>query len=127
MKDLGIWINKHQEAIYASTAGIPKEHFYGPSTMSKDKKTLYLFIKGNPGGEVVLRGLKNKINRVWVVGEGTKLNHTVLGKVYWSEYPGIKYIQVPDYVLDNHMTVLAVLLDGEINLFREDEKSAGGN
>ena len=101
-------------------AGIPKEHFYGASTLSKEGNILYLFVKGNPEGEVVVRGLKNDINRIWVVGEGTKLSHKVVGSVYWSEYPGIKYIQVPDTVLDENMTVLALLLDGKVDLYRED-------
>lgn len=119
LNGLGEWTSKHKEAIYGTVAGIPKEHFYGPSTLSKDKTMLYLFIKGNPNGEVVLRGLKNKINRIWVVGDGTKLSHQVVGNVYWSQYPGIKYIKVPDYVLDKHMTVLAILLDGKVDLYRE--------
>ncbi|PIE48716.1 MAG: alpha-L-fucosidase [Flavobacteriales bacterium] len=120
LEGLGRWVNKHQEAIYGTNGGVSKKHFYGPTTLSKDNNILYLFVKGNPGGEVVIRGLKNKINRVWVVGEGTKLSHQVIGKVYWSHYPGIKYIKVPDYVLDEYMTVLAVLLDGEVDLYRED-------
>ncbi|MEX0273560.1 MAG: alpha-L-fucosidase, partial [Flavobacteriaceae bacterium] len=106
--------------IYGTRSGIPKEHFYGPTTLNKKGNILYLFVKGNPGGEVVLRGLKNKINRIWVVGQGTKLQHQVVGKIYWSHYPGITYIKVPDYVLDKNMTVLAVLLDGKLNLYRED-------
>lgn len=120
LKGLGRWTNKHKEAIYGTISGIPKEHFYGPTTLSKDKKTLYLFIKGNPNGEVVVRGLKNKINRIYVVGQGTKLSHQVLGKIYWSHYPGIAYVKIPDYVLDKNMTVLALMLDGEVDLYRED-------
>ncbi len=68
----------------------------------------------------MVRGLKNNINRIWVVGEGTKLSHQVLGKVYWSHYPGIKYIKLPEHVLDENMTVLALLLDGKVDLYRED-------
>ncbi|MEJ4089665.1 alpha-L-fucosidase [Galbibacter orientalis] len=120
LKGLGRWTSKHKEAIYGTVAGIPKEHFYGASTLSKEGNILYLFVKGNPEGEVVVRGLKNDINRIWVVGEGTKLSHKVVGSVYWSEYPGIKYIQVPDTVLDENMTVLALLLDGKVDLYRED-------
>jgi len=120
LKGLGRWTKKHKEAIYGTISGIPKEHFYGPTTLSKDKKILYLFVKGNPNGEVVIRGLKNKINRIYVVGEGTKLSHQVLGKIYWSHYPGIAYVKVPDYVLDKNMTVLALMLDGEVDLYRED-------
>lgn len=120
LEGLGRWTSKHREAIYGTRSGIPKEHFYGPTTLSKDQNILYLFVKGNPGGEVVLRGLKNNINRIWVVGEGTKLSHQVIGKVYWSHYPGIKYIKLPEHVLDEDMTVIAVLLDGKVDLYRED-------
>ncbi|WP_339708365.1 alpha-L-fucosidase [uncultured Kriegella sp.] len=120
LKGMGRWTNKHKEAIYGTEAGIPKEHFYGPTTLSKDKTILYVFVKGNPGGEVVIRGLKNRINRIWVVGQGSKLEHKVVGKVYWSHYPGIAYIDVPEHVLDKNMTVLAVLLDGKVDLYRED-------
>jgi len=120
LEGLGRWTNKHKEAIYGTRSGIPKEHFYGPTTLSKDENILYLFVKGNPNGEVVIRGLKNKINRIYVVGEGTKLSHQVIGKVYWSHYPGINYIKLPENVLDENMTVLAVLLDGKVDLYRED-------
>ena len=120
LKELGTWTKKHKEAIYGTVAGIPKEHFYGPTTLNKKQNMLYLFVKGDPKGQVVVRGLKNKINRIWVVGEGSKLSHKVVGKVYWSHYPGITYINVPEYVLDERMTVLALLLDGKVDLYRED-------
>ncbi len=120
LEELGQWTTKHKEAIFGTLAGVPHGHFYGPTTLSKDKTILYLFVKGNPGSEIVLRGLKNKINRIYVVGNGTKLKHKVVGKVYWSNYPGIKYITVPNYILDDKMTVLAVMLDGKVDLYRED-------
>ena len=118
LEGLGRWTNKHKEAVYGTRSGIPKEHFYG--TLSKDGNILYLFVKGNPNGEVVIRGLKNRINRIYVVGEGTKLSHQVIGKVYWSHYPGINYIKLPEHVQDENMTVLAVMLDGKVELYRED-------
>ena len=120
LEELGSWTQKHESAIFGSRSGIPKDHFYGPTTLSPDGTILYLFVKGDPNGQVVIRGLKNQINRIWVVGNGTKLSHEVVGKVYWSQYPGITYINVPDYVLDERMTVLAVLLNGKIDLYRED-------
>ncbi|TQO38607.1 alpha-L-fucosidase [Arenibacter algicola] len=120
LEGLGRWTNKHKEAIYGTRSGIPKEHFYGPTTLSKDGNILYLFVKGNSNGEVVIRGLKNRINRIYVVGEGTKLSHQVIGKVYWSHYPGINYIKLPEHVLDENMTVLAVMLEGKVDLYRED-------
>jgi alpha-L-fucosidase len=39
--------------------------------------------------------------------------------MYWSAVPGMKYIDIPDNVYDKDITVLAVLLDGPVDLYRE--------
>lgn len=119
LKELGRWTAKHGDAIYGTTTGIPKDYFYGPSALSKDRTTLYLFLDGRPNGPVLIKGLKNKINRVWVLGNGTKLQAKVMMKMYWSQIPGLVYIDVPEHVLDPQVTVLAVLLDGPVDLFQE--------
>jgi alpha-L-fucosidase len=67
----------------------------------------------------MLKGIKNKINRIYTVGNGTKLNWDIKMKQYWSAVPGIVYIDVPESVLDSEVTVIAVLLDGKIDLYRE--------
>jgi len=118
LKELGRWTNKHGEAIYGTKAGIPHEYFYGPTALSADRKTLYMFVDNKPNGPIMLKGLKNKVNRIWVVGNGTKLNYDIKMKQYWSEKPGILYIDVPDEVLDPQVTVISVLLDGEIELHK---------
>lgn len=118
LRELGRWNHKHAEAIYGSCAGIPKQYFYGPSTLSADRSTLYLFIDGKPNGPLMLKGIKNKINRIWVVGNGTKLSYDIKMKQYWSDKPGIVYIDIPKEVLDEEVTVISVLLDGEIDLYK---------
>ena len=120
LKDLGRWTNKHAESIYGSRAGIPLEHYYGPTTLNKEGTILYLFVPHKPNGPLMLKGIKNKINRMYVVGNGTKLNWDVKMKQYWSSVPGIVYIDVPEKTLDDEVTVIAVLLDGKIDLYRED-------
>ena len=120
LKELGRWTNKHEEAIYGSRAGIPPGHFYGPSTLSKDGEILYLFITQKPEHPIVIKGLKNQVNRIRIVGEGTKLSHKVVGKMYWSEVPGLLYIDVPEEKLDSQVTVIAIQLKGKIDLYRED-------
>ena len=65
----------------------------------------------------MVKGLKNKVNRIWVVGNGTKLNSDIKMKQYWSPVPGILYIDVPATVLDPQVTVIAILLEGEIELY----------
>lgn len=119
MKELGRWTTKHREAIFGSRAGIPPEHFYGPTTLNKTGDLLYLFVPYKPVGPLMLKGIRNKVNRIWVVGNGTKLSWDIKMKQYWSSVPGIIYIDVPDNVLDEQVTVIAVLLDGKVDLYRE--------
>ncbi len=113
------WKQKHIIAVNDFNKGIVPGHYNGPTALSKNTDILYLFVDGKPNGPLVIQGLKNKINRIWVVGKGTKLNYDIKGKLYWSSVPGIAYIDVPDYVLDEKMTVIAVLLDGPVKLYRE--------
>ena len=121
LRKLGRWIHKHEEAVYGVRAGIPKDYFYGPSALSKDRRTLYLYLTCKPDGPVLVKGLLNKVNRIWVVGRGTKLSWRVLMKPYWSRRPGLLSIDVPEDVLDPEVTVLAILLDGPIKLYKPKE------
>ncbi|TJY32192.1 alpha-L-fucosidase [Pontimicrobium aquaticum] len=119
LKDLGRWTNKHKTAIYGTRAGIPHGHFNGYTALNKEGNILYLYVDNNPNGSLLIKGLKNKVNRIWVVGNGTKLEHKVVGKQYWSNVPGLLYIDLPEHVQDKDVTVIAVLLDGKIDLYRE--------
>ncbi len=119
LKELGRWTRKHSEAIYATHAGMPPNYFYGPSTLSADSTVLYLFLPYRPHGPIALKGLQNAINRIRVVGEGTKLNWQIFMKQYWSTTPGIVYITLPEHALDEQVTVIAVQLKGKLDLFKE--------
>lgn len=127
LNELGRWTSKHKLAIYGSRAGIPKDHFYGPTALNKEGNILYLFVPHRPNGPLKLKGLKNKINRIWVVGNGKRLNWKIVSKQYWSDVPGIAYIDVPETVLDKQVTVIAVLLNGKIGLYREDGQVVESN
>ncbi|MEG1616548.1 MAG: alpha-L-fucosidase [Bacteroidales bacterium] len=118
LKEFGRWTNKHAEAIYETKAGIPDGHVMGYTSTNKAGDILYIYLPYKPNGPVTIKGLKNKINRVWVVGNGVMLPWKVYGKQYWSEVPGIVNIDVPEQTLDEQITVLAVLLDGPVSLYR---------
>lgn len=121
LRELGYWTNKHKDAIYKSRRGIPYDHFYGPTSLSADSTVLYLFLRDIPKDDkVMIKGIRNKINRIFVVGNGTILNYKTFGKVFWNSYPGVTYIDVPEEVIDRYFTVLAIMLDGKIDLYRED-------
>jgi len=113
------WVIKNAEALYKTGKGIPAGHYEGNTALSADKQTLYLFVDGTPTGPIAIKGLKNNISRIRVVGEGTMLQHEIYNKLYWSKIPGIVYIPVPNDKLDPQLTVIAVLLDGPIDLYRE--------
>lgn len=118
LKELGKWNKKHDEAIFGTVAGLPQGHFYGPSTLSKDSTTVYLFLPSKVSGQITIRGLQNKIEKVTVVGNGTTLNPKIVGKISWSAVPGLVYIPVPTNVQDEYVTVLKVKLDGPLKLYR---------
>ena len=118
LKEFGRWTKKHKEAIYETRAGIPTEHFQGYTTLNKAGDILYLYLPYKPNGPVEVKGLMNKVNRIWVVGNGAMLNYKVYNKNYWNSVPGNLYIDVPQQVQDEQITVLAVLLDGPIKLHR---------
>ena len=121
------WRKKHLPLMGDTRKGISTLHYDGPSLLSEDKQILYLLVDGKPNGPLVLKGLKNHINRIWVVGNATKLYQQVIGKLYWSSVPGIAYIKVPDSVLDPRGTVIAVLLDGPIDLYSEEGQAIESN
>lgn len=118
LKELGEWNKKHGKAIFGTTAGLPQGHFYGSTTLSKDSSTIYLFLPGKVSGQIVLKGLQNKIEQINVVGTKDSVSHKIVGKISWSPIPGLVYIDVPERVQDKYMTVLAVQLDGPVRLYQ---------
>ena len=113
------WIKNNAEALYETGKGLPEGHYEGLSVLSKDRQTLYLFVEGRPSGPIALKGIKNGIARIRIVGEGSMINHEIFNKLYWSSIPGIVYINVPQERMDENMTVIAVLLDSPLALYRE--------
>ncbi|PST83869.1 alpha-L-fucosidase [Pedobacter yulinensis] len=125
--ELAAWIKKHAEALYKTGKGLPFTHYDGESALSADKRTLYLFVKGQPTGPIAVKGLQNTIQRVRIVGQGTMLPHEIYNKLYWSKTPGIVYIDIPAKLLDPQMTVVALLLDGPATIFTEDTGAIQNN
>ena len=119
LEEFGRWTSKHESAIYQTKPGIPEGHVFAPTTLSKDSTILYVYLDYKVNESLAIKGLKNSVNRIWVVGDGRKLNYKSVGKQYWSEVPGILYVDIPDEVYDPQITVLAILLDGPIELYTE--------
>lgn len=119
LTELGKWNQKHGEAIFNTQPGLPQGHFYGPSTLSKDSLTLYLFLPAQAAGKTMIRGLNNNIQSITVLGTGKTLAHKVVGKISWSQVPGLVYIDaVPTADNDQYMTVLKIQLQDKLSLYR---------
>ena len=118
LTELGKWNQRNGDAIFDRLGGIPQGHFYGPTTLSKDSSTLYLFLQAKTSGPVMLKGLDTKIKSIEILGNQTKLQHKIVGKISWSAVPGLVYIDVPSNKLDTYITVLKVQLEKPIKLYR---------
>ncbi len=117
LQELGRWTAKHEEAVYPTRAGLTPGHVQAYSTLNKAGDILYLYFPYAPNESLEIKGLKSKIERVRVVGTGKELSWKRYNDIDWSATPGVYYIQVPADVLDPHMTVLAVELDGPATLY----------
>ena len=117
-KELGAWNKKNGEAIFNTLGGLPQGHYYGPSTISKDSTIVYLFLHANVSGNIMIKGLVNKIEDITVVGTKSHLTHKVVGKISWSSVPGLIYIDVPENIKDKYVTVLKLKLDKPLKLYR---------
>jgi len=106
LEGLGRWMHKHAEAIYGSRAGLPAGLFYGPSTLSQDEKTLYLFFFDRPVDELVVRGVKGKVVSASVVGSNKPLHYYRRGSADWNEVPGNLYIDFSGHEIDPDCTVI---------------------
>jgi alpha-L-fucosidase len=118
LRELGNWTGKHHEAIFGTLPGMAPGHFYGPSTLSKDSTSLYLFVPGKQTGEIVLKGLLSSIKKITILGSGQPAGFKIVGKISWSPVPGLVYIKLPDVVQDRYMTVVKVELEKPLRLYR---------
>jgi alpha-L-fucosidase len=117
LRELGDWNKANREAIFGSRPGIPKGHFFGPTTISADSSKLYLFVSGNSEGPLLVKGLTNKIKSIRVLGNNSALTHKVVGKISWSAVPGLVFINLPRSVQTKYITVLELNLEGPIKLY----------
>ena len=118
LKTLGRWTSKHAEAIYGTRAGIPAGHVQGYTSLSHDGTTLYIYLPYRPTGPLEVKGLKSRVRRARVVGDGTELDWRLYNDISWSEVPGVYYFDIPHNALDPEITVIALELDSPATLYR---------
>ncbi|MCC5807975.1 MAG: alpha-L-fucosidase [Opitutales bacterium] len=117
LEKLGAWIDKHREAVFGTGAGLPPGLFYGSSTLSHDRRSLYLCFYDRPRKDIAVKGLHSPIKRVSIVGEGEPLEHRMIGGAPWAEIPGVLWIDVPARCLDRHATVVKVEFEEPLKIW----------
>ncbi|MBN1261489.1 MAG: alpha-L-fucosidase [Anaerolineae bacterium] len=118
LEGLGDWIRKHAEGVYGTRAGLPPGHLCGASTLSQDQTTLYVMIFDRPWDAIPIKGVRNGVNRVSVLGAGQELPYQRIGGAAWLDIPGVLWVTIPEEVLDPCATVIKIELDGPLNLYR---------
>lgn len=114
--EFGEWLRPVSEAVYGTERGIGLEHYCGPSTLSKDHRTIYLFAFGKPQ-DLFIKGLNTPVKRAVLLKTGEELPvETMLGAA-WNGVPPTIWIPIPDEKCDPNATVVALELDGEVDLF----------
>ena len=116
--EFGAWNGKYAEAIYPTEKGIPMGHFYGPTTLSKDKKSLYLFVHDKPKGGIPVKGLVTEIEKVTLLGADKELSCEMVGGAPWDGVPGITWIYVDEADLDPLTSVVKIDFKEPLKLYR---------
>lgn len=112
---LGRWNRRHAEAIWGTTAGLPAGHHYGPSTISEDRRTVYLFLFDAPRHGVILKGIRSRVRRASLVG-GRRLRFSQ-GAAQLGGVPSPVAVDVPARGLDPHCAVVKIELDAPLELY----------
>lgn len=113
--ELGNWISKNDEAIYETLAGVPTDLFLGRSTLSKDKKNLYLFYYDLPLGELCLKGIKTKVKRITELTSGKELKYHIQGG--FLDMPGLLWFDLPKELCDDKCTVIKLEFDEPLEIY----------
>ncbi|MCX7003751.1 MAG: alpha-L-fucosidase, partial [bacterium] len=117
LREIGAWLARNGAGIYGTRAGLPHGHWYGPSTLSADRTALYLILFGRPGGEVSVKGIRNKIRSATLLGQTEQLPRRLSGGADWAGIPAVLWLTVPDATCDPLGTVLRLELDGPLDLY----------
>jgi alpha-L-fucosidase len=127
LKELGRWTHKYAEAIYGTVRGLPFGHYYGPTTISKDRKTVYCYVLDIPKDDLVIKGIKNKVEKVRLIGTNQDIVFKRNGGASWMGIPGVLQVELKPEMLDPNVTVIAIDLDSPLELYRGEGGAVEAN
>ncbi len=116
LETLGAWVGKHAEAVHGTVRGLPPGYAYHFSSLNKARDTLYLYVAHTPKEATPVKGIRNEVRAITVLGDGTPCRFKRVGGAPWMGVPGTLWIDVPGDALDGLVTVVKVELDGPLDL-----------
>ena len=118
LRGLGTWVTKHESAIYGTQAGIGTEMYAGPSTYHRRNRTINLFVPDIPRDQILVKGLRNNIKDIRLIGAQGSLSYQQLGGAPWKEVPPSLWITVPADQCDPQCSVIQIDIEGDLNCYR---------
>ncbi len=118
LEGLGAWNARHGAAIFGCRGGLPAGHWHGPMTVSPDRRTLYLFFAHRAAGPLVVNGLQSAVSRARVLGSGQDVEAWRTGGAGFGGSARPLFLQLPAGCEDELMTVIALDLENELDLYR---------
>ncbi|RYG39101.1 alpha-L-fucosidase [bacterium] len=116
LEGLGDWIEKNKAAVYGTERGLPAGLFYGASTLSEDRKKLYLFFFDQPVDQLAVKGLLTNVKSARVLASGRELSHKKIGGL--GETPGVVWIDWPsDEAIDPNATVVQLEFEAPLEIY----------
>ena len=114
---LGEWVRKHEEAVYGTIRGLPHGYTYNSTSYNRDKDIIYLYLSHVPKEGTYVKGIRNKVKNITILGDGTECPSRCIGGAPWIDVPGTLGIDIPKDHLDPYVTVVKIELDGPLELF----------
>lgn len=126
--EIGDWIKKNEEAVYETQRGLLPGHFYGPTALSTDDKTLFLYLFDDPKEDIRIKGIRNKVKKATILDHPESVLKTRrVGGADWANIPGMISIDIPRELLNDNVTVVKLEFDEPISLYREKGEAIVNN
>jgi alpha-L-fucosidase len=105
------WMAAHRDGILGTSAGLAPWQFYGPTTRRGNR--IYLHLLARPYDTITVRGLPiRRVRRAVALGAGVALDFTtrcpIIDELFNSDPTGEVVVRVPEAVLDDLATVVAL-------------------
>ncbi len=117
LEALAGWTSRNHEVMSGKT-GLPLGHYYGPTILSQDEKTLYLACFDLPTEGIPIKGLLSKVKSARILGSELKPTWGGIGGASWIPGTAVLWVDFPAEAADELVTIIALEFEEPIQLYR---------